>query len=165
MSVDNEQLEAIDPAEISQAIGGRLREAREDMGWTLDEAALQSGGRFAATSLDNYERGFESVAAVALVELAALYEVDAEWLLTGMMYTDAEAVAKALRELAIGALKVAAEVDGDERPMVFDGDQFEPTCLADEDPDAEIEEADDDADCADGVFRPTTVPVEPDGGL
>lgn len=62
-------------------VGPRLRQARQDRGWSLAEAATASGERFKASTLAAYERGERRVTVDTLCALAELYETSVAGLL------------------------------------------------------------------------------------
>jgi transcriptional regulator with XRE-family HTH domain len=65
------------------ALGDRLYEARIEAGLTPAQAEEKSGAQWTAVAIASYERGDRRISPERLVELAAFYEADAGWLLTG----------------------------------------------------------------------------------
>lgn len=70
---------------LSVAIGKVLRQARLDRGLTLKDVARRSGNRFRPTSVAGYERAERSITVERFCELARLYQVRPERLLTHAM--------------------------------------------------------------------------------
>ena len=66
---------------LVRAVGRALREAREERGLTLRQAAEQSGGRFKPSVVGGYERAERSVSLLRFCELADFYGVPPERLL------------------------------------------------------------------------------------
>src|SRR5437870_3318856 len=70
---------------FSKAAGSALRRARTACGLTLQEAARNSKGRFAATSIAGYERGERHISLTRFCDLADLYSIKPERLLAEVM--------------------------------------------------------------------------------
>ena len=70
---------------FSKVAGNALRRARTASGLTLQEAARNSGGRFAATSIAGYERGERHISLARFCDLAEIYAVRPERLLAEVM--------------------------------------------------------------------------------
>ena len=70
---------------FAKLVGAVLRQARTASGMTLQEAARKSEGRFAATSIAGYERGERNISLVRFCDLAGLYTVQPEGLLSEVM--------------------------------------------------------------------------------
>jgi transcriptional regulator with XRE-family HTH domain len=70
----------VDP--LVKAIGRALREAREELGLTLRQAAERSDGRFKPSVVGGYERAERSISLARFCELADFYGVPPERLLT-----------------------------------------------------------------------------------
>ncbi|MHB8927110.1 MAG: helix-turn-helix domain-containing protein [Bacillota bacterium] len=68
-------------ADMAKVVGMRLRRLRERRGWTLVDVYRYTG--IAAATLSEYETGHMDVPADRLADLAKLYAVSADWLLTG----------------------------------------------------------------------------------
>lgn len=66
-------------AEQQQQIGARLREARETLGITQEDAAAALG--IPRTSITALEKGTRAVAATELSQMAALYRRPVAWIL------------------------------------------------------------------------------------
>lgn len=66
---------------MAKVVGMRLRRLRERRGWTLVDVYRYTG--IAAPTLSDYEIGHMDIPADRLAELAKLYAVSADWLLTG----------------------------------------------------------------------------------
>jgi transcriptional regulator with XRE-family HTH domain len=74
--------------ECQAAIGGRLREVRSRLRWTLAQVEAKSGGEWPASVVGSYERGTRAISAARLVALAAFYGASPAWLLTGAWSPD-----------------------------------------------------------------------------
>jgi transcriptional regulator with XRE-family HTH domain len=59
------------------ALGRRLRDIREGVGWSRAMVEALSGGRFSGTALGTYERGERTITAANLCALAAFYGLPA----------------------------------------------------------------------------------------
>jgi transcriptional regulator with XRE-family HTH domain len=60
---------------FSVEVGKRLRAVRRGKGLSLDDVESASGGRWSASAVGAYERGFRNLSLPRLQELAAFYEV------------------------------------------------------------------------------------------
>ena len=61
------------PTSFSLEVGRRLRQVRRLRGLSLDEVERESGGRWSASALGAYERGFRNLTLPKLRELAEFY--------------------------------------------------------------------------------------------
>jgi transcriptional regulator with XRE-family HTH domain len=61
------------PTSFSVEVGRRLRQVRRLRGLSLDEVERESGGRWSASALGAYERGFRNLTLPKLRELAGFY--------------------------------------------------------------------------------------------
>jgi transcriptional regulator with XRE-family HTH domain len=61
------------PTSFSLEVGRRLRQVRRLRGLSLDEVERESGGRWSASALGAYERGFRNLTLPKLRELADFY--------------------------------------------------------------------------------------------
>lgn len=61
---------------FSAALGGRLRAARRQRGWSLGEVESSTEGEFKASVVGAYERGERAISVSRLVRLAQIYGVD-----------------------------------------------------------------------------------------
>jgi transcriptional regulator with XRE-family HTH domain len=68
-------IEEGDPSEFSRSVGRRLRAVRRARGQSLDEVERASGGRWSASAVGAYERGFRNLTVPRLRELASFYDV------------------------------------------------------------------------------------------
>ncbi len=80
---DNGQVGAQEPHDLDMAkvIGSRLKRLRERRGWSLLDVTRYTG--IGTSTLSEYESGLFDVPADRLADLAKLYAVSADWLLTG----------------------------------------------------------------------------------
>lgn len=78
--VDNDGTVAGEPA-FSRTVGHRLRTVRRAQGLSLAEVEEQSGGRWSASALGAYERGFRNLSLPRLKALADFFSVPAGVLL------------------------------------------------------------------------------------
>ncbi|MGE3620116.1 MAG: transcriptional regulator [Acidimicrobiia bacterium] len=60
---------------FSAEVGQRLRAVRRGKGLSLDEVESSSGGRWSASAVGAYERGFRNLSLPRLRELAEFYDV------------------------------------------------------------------------------------------
>lgn len=73
MSEDEEQNET--PANVTYEVGRRLRALRKAKGMSLDDVERASAGRWSASAIGAYERGFRTLSLPRLHELADFYDV------------------------------------------------------------------------------------------
>ena len=64
-----------DGSPFSREVGVRLRAVRRQRRLSLDEVERQSGGRWSASAIGAYERGFRNLSLPRLQELAGFYNV------------------------------------------------------------------------------------------
>src|SRR5688572_30888156 len=83
--------EGDEPAEssFSSEVGQRLRSVRRIRGLSLDDVERQSGGRWSASAIGAYERGFRNLSLPRLRELAEFYAVPMATLLGEIDLRDA----------------------------------------------------------------------------
>ncbi|MGH9187767.1 MAG: transcriptional regulator [Acidimicrobiales bacterium] len=63
------------PTDFARAVGRRLRAVRRAKNLSLDEVERQSGGRWSASAVGAYERGFRNLSLPRLRELAQFFGV------------------------------------------------------------------------------------------
>ena len=66
--------EEVEPS-FSIEVGQRLRSVRRIRGLSLDDVERESGGRWSASAVGAYERGFRNLSLPRLRDLAAFYDV------------------------------------------------------------------------------------------
>lgn len=71
----------IDESKFSTEVGQRLRAVRRQRGWSLDDVERESGGRWSASAIGAYERGYRNLSLPRLQELAAFFGVQMSVLL------------------------------------------------------------------------------------
>lgn len=74
MTADGEESEASEPS-FSIEVGQRLRSVRRIRGMSLDDVERESGGRWSASAVGAYERGFRNLSLPRLRDLAKFYDV------------------------------------------------------------------------------------------
>lgn len=57
-------------------LGGRLRAARRQRGWSLGEVEATTSGEFKASVVGAYERGERAISVQRLVRLADIYDIE-----------------------------------------------------------------------------------------
>jgi transcriptional regulator with XRE-family HTH domain len=67
--------EAVVQPSFSIEVGKRLRSVRRIRGLSLDDVERESGGRWSASAVGAYERGFRNLSLPRLRDLAAFYDV------------------------------------------------------------------------------------------
>jgi transcriptional regulator with XRE-family HTH domain len=94
-----------EPTDFSVEVGRRLRAIRRARRMSLDEVERRSGGRWSASAIGAYERGFRNLSLPRLRELAEFFEVPMSALLgegsktdsgvrTGRLVVDLDALSK-----------------------------------------------------------------------
>jgi len=73
--------------DLAHEIGRALRRARRARGFTLRQVAIQTAGRFKATSVAGYERGERTVSVERFCELCDLYGVAPQAVLGDILVT------------------------------------------------------------------------------
>src|SRR6188472_2999433 len=68
---DDEPIEST----FSSEVGKRLRSVRRIQGLSLDDVERESGGKWSASAVGAYERGFRNLSLPRLRDLAAFYDV------------------------------------------------------------------------------------------
>ena len=71
-------------------VGERLRRSREQKRWSQLDVAKKTG--ISNMSISNYERGEREPSLEILTQLARLYEVSIDWLVTGKEWSSADVV-------------------------------------------------------------------------
>ena len=66
---------------FNAALGGRLRAARRQRGWSLGEVESSTGGEFKASVVGAYERGERAISVRRFVRLGEIYAVEPAFLL------------------------------------------------------------------------------------
>ncbi len=69
------QDEENEPSTFSAEVGQRMRAVRKLRGLSLEEVEATSGGKWSASALGAYERGFRNLSLPRLHELASFYDV------------------------------------------------------------------------------------------
>ena len=79
--MNNEQEEESTPTSVTLSVGRRLRSLRKARHMSLDDVERQSSGRWSASAIGAYERGFRTLSLPRLHELAEFYDVPVSVLL------------------------------------------------------------------------------------
>jgi transcriptional regulator with XRE-family HTH domain len=79
--MNNEQEEETTPTSVTLSVGRRLRSLRKARHMSLDDVERQSSGRWSASAIGAYERGFRTLSLPRLHELAEFYDVPVSVLL------------------------------------------------------------------------------------
>jgi transcriptional regulator with XRE-family HTH domain len=74
MTAEGDEEEAVEPS-FSIEVGQRLRSVRRIRGLSLDDVERESGGRWSASAVGAYERGFRNLSLPRLRDLAQFYDV------------------------------------------------------------------------------------------
>ena len=74
MTAEGDEEEAVEPS-FSIEVGQRLRSVRRIRGLSLDDVERESGGRWSASAVGAYERGFRNLSLPRLRDLARFYDV------------------------------------------------------------------------------------------
>jgi transcriptional regulator with XRE-family HTH domain len=87
------------PSAFSVEVGRRLRAIRKARQLSLDEVERKSGGRWSASAIGAYERGFRNLSLPRLRELAGFYAIPMAVLLGEPDQSDAPPGAKVVLDL------------------------------------------------------------------
>jgi transcriptional regulator with XRE-family HTH domain len=100
-----------DTVTFGDQVGQRLRAIRRQRGLSLDEVERRSDGRWSASAIGSYERGFRNLSLPRLRDLALFYEVPMSALLGDSEPAPAGAAGRLVLDLvALGELEEAAPV-------------------------------------------------------
>jgi transcriptional regulator with XRE-family HTH domain len=81
MNNNNHEDEDSTPTSVTLEVGRRLRSLRKARHLSLDDVERQSSGRWSASAIGAYERGFRTLSLPRLHELAEFYDVSVSVLL------------------------------------------------------------------------------------
>lgn len=123
---DEEQHEA--PTNVTYEVGRRLRALRKAKGMSLDDVERASAGRWSASAIGAYERGFRTLSLPRLHELADFYDVPVS-VLMGQQEAPAAADSEKPRKLvldleALNAVPEAAAVQRFARSIILERGDF-----------------------------------------
>jgi transcriptional regulator with XRE-family HTH domain len=96
---------------FSREVGVRLRAVRRQRRLSLDEVERSSGGRWSASAIGAYERGFRNLSLPRLRELAEFYDVPMAMLLGEVDVRDREGAERAAPSKIILDLIALEEVE------------------------------------------------------
>lgn len=102
----------------ARRLGSRLRQIRQQKGYSLTTVEMRSGEEFKASVLGAYERGERTIAVTRLMRLADHYEVPLDQMLPGGRSTDDETPAVDLRSPLRLDLTRVARLGGPEGDML-----------------------------------------------
>jgi transcriptional regulator with XRE-family HTH domain len=112
------------PTNVTLEVGRRLRALRKAKGMSLDDVERASAGRWSASAIGAYERGFRTLSLPRLHELAAFYDVPVSVLL-GQQEQPGERPRKLVLDLeALSAVPEAAAIQRFARSIVLERGDF-----------------------------------------
>jgi transcriptional regulator with XRE-family HTH domain len=112
------------PTNVTLEVGRRLRALRKAKGMSLDDVERASSGRWRASAIGAYERGFRTLSLPRLHELAAFYDVPVSVLL-GQQDQPAERPRKLVLDLeALSSVPEAAAIQRFARSIVLERGDF-----------------------------------------
>jgi transcriptional regulator with XRE-family HTH domain len=112
------------PTNVTLEVGRRLRALRKAKGMSLDDVERASTGRWSASAIGAYERGFRTLSLPRLHELAAFYDVPVSVLL-GQQDQPAERPRKLVLDLeALSSVPEAAAIQRFARSIVLERGDF-----------------------------------------
>lgn len=107
--------EASDPSEsglpFSREVGVRLRAVRRQRRMSLDDVERASGGRWSASAVGAYERGFRNLSLPRLRELSEFYDVPMAMLLGEVDVRDDDGKAKPPSKVILDLVALEAAAD------------------------------------------------------
>jgi transcriptional regulator with XRE-family HTH domain len=98
---------AADATAFSQEVGTRLRAVRRQRRMSLDDVERSSNGRWSASAIGAYERGFRNLSLPRLRELATFYDVPMTMLLGELELRDTPSHTPSRVVLDLAALEAA----------------------------------------------------------
>src|SRR5438477_7471766 len=104
------------PSAFSVEVGQRLRGVRRARQFSLDDVERASGGRWSASAIGAYERGFRNLSLPRLRELAEFYDVPMSMLLGEIDIREGSDSAIAANKLVLDL--VALEATEDAAPIL-----------------------------------------------
>ena len=108
------------PTNVTIEVGRRLRALRKARRMSLDDVERESSGRWSASAIGAYERGFRTLSLPRLHELAEFYDVSVSVLL-GEQPTPTEGPPKLVLDLeALNRVPVAAPVQRFVRSIIVE---------------------------------------------
>lgn len=118
--MNNHQEDETTPTSVTLAVGRRLRSLRKARHMSLDDVERQSTGRWSASAIGAYERGFRTLSLPRLHELAEFYDVPVSVLL-GEQTTTQEGPPKLVLDLeALNRVPEAAPVQRFVRSIIVE---------------------------------------------
>jgi transcriptional regulator with XRE-family HTH domain len=112
------------PTNVTLEVGRRLRSLRKAKGMSLDDVERASSGRWSASAIGAYERGFRTLSLPRLHELAAFYDVPVSVLL-GQQEASPEQPRKLVLDLeALSKVPEAAAIQRFARSIVLERGDF-----------------------------------------
>jgi transcriptional regulator with XRE-family HTH domain len=125
MSDDSDYDDHVDPpTNVTLEVGRRLRALRKAKGMSLDDVERASSGRWSASAIGAYERGFRTLSLPRLHELAAFYDVPVSVLL-GQHEQPTERPRKLVLDLeALSGVPEAAAIQRFARSIVLERGDF-----------------------------------------
>ena len=118
------QEEETTASNVTVEVGRRLRALRKARHMSLDDVERQSAGRWSASAIGAYERGFRTLSLPRLHELAAFYDVPVSVLL-GQQDQPAERPRKLVLDLeALSSVPEAAAIQRFARSIVLERGDF-----------------------------------------
>jgi transcriptional regulator with XRE-family HTH domain len=112
------------PTNVTLEVGRRLRALRKAKGMSLDDVERSSDGRWSASAIGAYERGFRTLSLPRLHELAAFYDVPVSVLL-GQQEVVPDKPRKLVLDLeALGNVPEAAAIQRFARSIVLERGDF-----------------------------------------
>ena len=120
MTNDHQEDEIATPTSVTLEVGRRLRSLRKARHMSLDDVERQSSGRWSASAIGAYERGFRTLSLPRLHELAEFYDVSVSVLL-GEQTAPSEGPPKLVLDLeALGKVPEAAPVQRFVRSIIVE---------------------------------------------
>jgi transcriptional regulator with XRE-family HTH domain len=114
-----------EPTHVTHEVGRRLRALRKARGLSLDDVERDSEGRWSASAIGAYERGFRTLSLPRLHELASFYDVPVSVLMGHQDQPDEGHRRKLVLDLeALNAVPEAAPVQRFARSIILERGDF-----------------------------------------
>jgi transcriptional regulator with XRE-family HTH domain len=111
-------------ANVSREVGRRLRALRKAKGMSLDDVERDSAGRWSASAIGAYERGFRTLSLPRLHELASFYDVPVSVLMGHKDQPDQQPRKLVLDLEALNAVPEASAVQRFARSIILERGDF-----------------------------------------